>query len=203
MLPSTQDLTIRKGQTFRLPIFWESEPFITVPIASINRSASVQIVTQAPHGMPDGWRAAVVDAQGLTDLNAKANPPAKSDFRQVRRIDATTIEFNGISSAGFKKAHVAATGFVQFYTPHDLSGYTARMSIKDKVGGTELLSLTTDNGGIEIDESNSVIWLVIDAADAAAIAWKSGGYDLELVAPDGTVTAILTGKVAVVPEFTT
>ncbi|MBK8773003.1 MAG: hypothetical protein IPM06_21580 [Rhizobiales bacterium] len=55
------------------------------------------------------------------------------------------------------------------------------MSIKDVVGGTELLRLDTTNARIALDNAAKTIALTISAADTAAITWLEGVYDLELV----------------------
>ncbi len=77
------------------------------------------------------------------------------------------------------------------------------MSIKDKIGGMVLLSLTTENGGIVIDSVEKTITRNISAIDTAALTWVRGVYDMELVAPDGTVTPLGDGTVVVRREVTT
>lgn len=88
-----------------------------------------------------------------------------------------------------------------------LTGYSARMQIKDKVGGTSTADLTTANGGltISVGSTDSTITVLIPAATSAAWAdtFVKGVYDLEIVAPSGRVTRLLKGSVAVDPEVTT
>lgn len=204
MPATTKDLTIRKGETFEQVFRWETEPFIVKPITAITRGVSVRI-TAPGHGLVNGWRVAVVSAQGLTVLNARNNPPADDeDFRRATVIDADTIEFNGLSTADEKKPYTSG-GALVYFTPHDLAGYTARMSIKDKPGGTLVIpQLTTDaNGGIVIDDSAKTIGVTISATQAAAIAKKAGVYDLELESPTGVVTAIFAGSITFTNEVTT
>jgi len=195
-----QNLTIIQGKTFEQFVRWESEPFLFTPILGISNTAPVRITTGV-HGIPDGWRVAVVDAGGLTELNAANNPPKASDFRKATVPDTTHIEFNPLSAVEF--GTWTAGGYLQWYTPHDLAGYTARLAVKNKAGGTVQLSLTTENAGIVIDASAKTIKLFQSATDTAAMTWKSGVYDLELVSPTGVVTALLTGSVSVTPEITT
>lgn len=204
-MPATSlKLEIEQGKTFEKVLHWETEPFITVPIAGITQAASVRVTTPTPHGLPNGWRVAVVDAKGMLNLNASSNPPVDEDMRRGTVIDGSTIEFNGLSSAAWK-AHTAGTGYLQFYTPHDLADYTARMQIKGKVGdAVALIELTTENGGIDINETDKSITLNISATQTADIAtWKKGVYDLELVSPSEFVTALFKGAVTVIPEITT
>lgn len=201
--PTIHDLCMRRGSTFRETVRWECEPFKFAQIASIANSGPVRVATQAPHGIVQGWRVAVVDAQGLTDLNAASNPPRDSDFRRASVIDETTIEFNPVSGGQFGR-HRINTGFLQWYSPHDLVAYTARMSVRSKVGGPVLLT-SLDAGPITItlDDVAKTITLEISAAATEALDWKAGVYDLELESPEGEVFAILAGRISVESEVTT
>lgn len=199
--PTFAPLKILQGRTFRKVARWESERFVIAAIASMSQSGILQITTAAPHGIPDGWRVAVVDAKGMTEVNAGNNPPKERDFHETNTVGADAIEINAISSAAFRA--YTSGGYLKWYAPHDLTGYTARMSIKDRVGGSLLLSLTTENGGIVIDPTEHVITLQIAATETDALNWSSGVYDLEMVSPTGEVTCIFTGTVAVEKEITT
>jgi hypothetical protein len=90
-----------------------------------------------------------------------------------------------------------------YYAPRALSGSTARMKVKTKVGGTTLLTLTTENGGITLNTTAMTIELLVSATDTAALTWKKGVYDLELVSASGVVEALFAGTVTVAPEITT
>lgn len=196
------DIDLRRGATFVLPVRWETEPWLYAAIASIALTAPVAI-TSAAQTIPDGWNVAVVDAKGMTQLNARNNPPTASDMRRATVVSNTVIQFNEISSAAFGK-HSAGTGFLAWLTPQSLVGYTARMQIKDRVGGTVLLSLTSAvNGGITLDDTGKVIEITITAEQAEAITWTSGVYDLELVSSGGVVTALMEGAITVSTEVTT
>jgi hypothetical protein len=196
------DLNVRRGETFSLGVRWGSEPWLYAAINAITLTAPVAITT-AGHTIPDGWDVAVVDAKGLTQLNAKNNPPKASDMRRATVVSATQIQFNDISAAGFT-AHKPTSGYLAWLTPKALTGYTARMQIKDRVGGTVLLALTSDmGGGILLDDAGKVIEITITAAQAEALGKSSGVYDLELVSPGGVVTALLEGAVTVGTEVTT
>ena len=196
------DIEIRRGATFVLPVRWETEPWLYAAITSISLTAPASI-TSAAHTIPDGWNVAVVDAKGLTQLNAKSNPPKASDMHRATVVSATQIEFNAISSASFGK-HTASTGYLAWRTPQSLLGHTARMQIKDRIGGTVLASLTSlPGGGIVLNDAGKVIEITITAEQSEAFAWTSAVYDLELVSAAGKVTALLEGAVSVSGEVTT
>jgi hypothetical protein len=199
--PTIAPLVIQQGRTFRKIARWESQRFMTAAIQAMTQAGIVQITTQAPHGIPDGWRVAVVDAKGMTELNAKNNPPKGRDFHEAVVVGPSAIELNEISSASFRP--YSSSGYLKWYAPHDLTGYTARMAIKDRVGGTVLLTLTTENGGITVDDAEKLIELFISDDETALVAWADAVYDLEVVAPSGDVTCLFTGPVSVTKEITT
>lgn len=90
------------------------------------------------------------------------------------------------------------------------SGYTiARLQVRDKAasdGGTVLLSLTTDNGGIALGaltDAEGRTWsgylYASAAATAALVPWGDGVYDLEL--SDGSdVIRLMEGVAILSPE---
>jgi hypothetical protein len=85
----------------------------------------------------------------------------------------------------------------------NLSGYTARMQIRQTVSSsTVLLELTTLNNRIIITPGEGKVRLLVAAADTAAITWQRGKYDLELMSSTGTVTRLLYGDVEVSREVT-
>lgn len=85
----------------------------------------------------------------------------------------------------------------------NLTGYTARMQVRQsKASDTVLLELTTANGRIALGGSAGTIDLSLNATTTAAITWKRGVYDLELVASNGVVKRLLEGEVTVSKEVT-
>lgn len=193
-------LQIRKGSTFSRVLRWESGPVIFRPITGITKAAPA-VVTAPAHGIPDGWRVAFVSVQGMRQINAEGDPPRVRDYHRASVVDADTVQFDDVNAAGF--APYRSGGYLRFNTPVPIAGYAARMSIKDRIGGTELLRLDTTNGGIVLDSTNCTITLEIDASVTALLAWRSGVYDLEMESPTGVVTALVSGAVTVAAEITT
>jgi len=87
--------------------------------------------------------------------------------------------------------------------PIDNTGYAARAKIKDKYGGTTLISISTTAGGITLGGADGSISLEITPAVTETITNKYGVWDLEMVAPSGKVYRILKGDVNFDPEATT
>ena len=210
-MADTKDLSIHQGKTFSLVIRWETEPIVFKPIAAVSLAAGAPRLTVAGHGCPAGWRAAVTRVKSPKQINATNNPPKAGDYRPVTVIDANTVEFNDMApfdDNGNEWPAYTEGGFLQYNTPVDLTGYTARMKIKDKIGGTVLASTEAGDTplnvlAIVIDNAAKTITLSIAATATDDFAWTKGVYDLEMVSPTGGVTTVLSGKVSVSKEVTT
>lgn len=89
-------------------------------------------------------------------------------------------------------------------TPVNLTGYTARLQVRnDFAAGSAVLSLTTENGGIALGGTAGTVTLSAAATATAALsAPYVGVYDLELVSGGGVVTRLLEGTANVTPEVT-
>jgi len=196
------NLVIKQGSTFSLPLRWETPEIVFVPIGSISQDAPATVVTTEPHNMPDGWRAAFVSCDGMEQVNAHT-PVRDSDFRPMRVVTPTTLSVPALDTADYDA--YTGGGFLQYYLPQPLAGYNARMSIRDRIRGSELIGLSVANGRILIDDVLKTITLLINATDTAAFSWLRGVYDLELVygvAPTEVVTRLLNGSVTVSREVT-
>lgn len=200
MAAGKQDFVIEQGKTFSRVLRWSAPPYVYRPITGIAQSAPARI-TCPDHGAPDGWRVAVVSVRGMKQINAANTPPKATDYHKATVVDANTVELNEVNAADFSA--YASGGYLMYLTPVDLGGFTARMTIKSKIGGTVLETLTTENGKIVLDNVKKTIILKLDAAATAAYAWTKGVYELELVSAGGDVTALLTGAVSVAKEVTT
>lgn len=85
------------------------------------------------------------------------------------------------------------------------AGYTARMKVRvAPPASTVILTLTTENGGITLGETNGQINLYVTDETMATIPEGKYLYDLELVAPSSNlyVYKILHGNFVVRPEVT-
>ena len=87
--------------------------------------------------------------------------------------------------------------------PIDLTGYTARMQIREKRTSPSFIhELTTENGGITLGGALGTIVLLITSDDTTLFTFKSAVYDLELIAGSGIVTRLLQGSVTLSTEAT-
>jgi hypothetical protein len=85
--------------------------------------------------------------------------------------------------------------------PVNLFGYTARMQVREKHSSPKaILTLTTENGGISLQEEG-IIDLYISDEDTSAVVAKNYVYDLEMINTN-EVTRLLEGKFLVTPEVT-
>jgi len=197
-------ISIRRGSTVALPIRVESSVLSYAQITTIANTAPVRITATA-HGLPDGWRAAVMNAKGITQLNAAWNPPKDSELRTIVVVDADMVEINDYNAAGLK-AHTAGTGQLAYYAPHDLMPYEgARMNVKAKVGGEPLAIYTTTDGTLELDNATKAVWLKLSDTETMLLAAKNYVFDIELLRTGGGVEAICTADsvLTVLPEVTT
>ena len=87
--------------------------------------------------------------------------------------------------------------------PVNLTGYSARMKVKEKyTSATAELDLTTVNGAIVLGGASGTITINVDAATTANLVAKEYIYDLELVSSSNIVTRLIEGKFIVTPEVT-
>lgn len=195
------DLRIVQGKTYTVSFRWATPPYIYKAITAIAKTAPLRL-TVPTHGMPDGWRFAIAGVGGMTSLNASADPPRQRDFYTGTVVDPNTIDINDIN--GTLLSAYTSGGHIQFYTPADMTLMSARMTIRDKVGGTVLWSGTSAAGDIAIDVAKAQVVITIDAVSTAALSDLRGVYDIEMVTPDGAdpeiVNLLASGRVFVERE---
>jgi len=90
------------------------------------------------------------------------------------------------------------------FVPYDLTGFTARMQVRRTIDSSAfLLSLTTENGTLEINPGagTNIIAINVSASVTASLN-TSGLYDLEIQNEQGEVSRVLQGNFTVIPEVT-
>ena len=170
-------LEFTRGKTFGpLVIRWETNAIIYKQISAITQTAPVRM-TVVSHGIPNGWRAVVSGVKGMTEMNVADQTRIRDDdYHQVTVIDANTVEFNDVNASAFKA--YTSGGYLQYNTPADLTGYTARMAIKAKAGESNLLKCTVGSvaGTVKptsAGKDGAVTWAAATSGTPAK-EWVSG-----------------------------
>jgi hypothetical protein len=93
----------------------------------------------------------------------------------------------------------------QTYGEFDLTGYTARMQVRRTIeSASAIVTLTTENLGLEINPTGETINLIKMAMSASVTASinSSGVYDLEIIDGAGFVSKVIKGAFTLIPEVT-
>ena len=91
----------------------------------------------------------------------------------------------------------------QARVPYNLTGYTARMQVRETTEASGiLLELTTVNSRITLGGAAGTVNLVVAADITAALTPGLYVYDLELVSGGGEVTRLIEGNFNVRAEVT-
>jgi hypothetical protein len=192
--PGKINFKIYQGSTFNEVIRWESSIKTYVPITGISNSAPL-VVTVPGHSIPADWRVKFTNIVGMTDLNSQ------DTYHQVTSTTTNAIVINSINSIGFKT--YTSGGIVEYNTPIDMTGYTAKMQIRKKITDTAyILELTTDTPSIYIDNTNKTINLTILPEVTAAFDFSSAVYSLELISAGGEVYQLINGNISLIKEVT-
>lgn len=190
--PAKINFKIYQGSTFSQTLRWESSTKTYIPITAITKSAPI-VITAVGHGIPVGWRARVTNAGGMKEVNT-------TEYFTVTSTTTDTVTFNQINSLGYTP--YTTGGVLEFNTPVDLNGYTARMQIRQKIdSNTVLHELTTENGGVILDNVLKTITLNIPAESTAQLNILSAVYSLELV-HSSIVYPFAVGNISLIKEVT-
>lgn len=193
--PVKINFKIYQGSTFREVFRWETATKNYVNISAISKTAPVVITTQTVHDIPVGWRVKVTNVLGMKEINDLET------YRTVTSKTSNTITLNEINAVGYST--YTSGGVVEYNQPVGLSGYTARMQIRPTLdSNTIIVSLTTENGGIEIDNNLSTITLLIGATQTALYNFQTAVYSLELVTNQQEVIPFSNGNITLIREVT-
>ena len=190
--PVKLNFKIYQGSTFEEILRWESTTKVYKPITGISQNAPCTI-DSIGNGLPIGWRFWVSNVKGMKEINS-AEPYTATG------TTADTVTINSLNSIDFTA--YTSGGVLTYNEPVDLSGYTARMQLRAKLDdATVIKELTTENGGITINNTNKTITLNISAIDTSAFTFTSCVYSLELV-NGAKVVPFANGNISLVKEVT-
>jgi len=83
--------------------------------------------------------------------------------------------------------------------PVSLSGYSAKLEIRDRPGGTSLSSLTVGSG-LTINSAAGEVVALWTATQTAALNFIKAVYDCYITSGTGTVTFLIRGEVELLPR---
>jgi len=197
------DITIVKGKTFEFAYRYAESDLVYAPIEAMTSAAPVRLKITS-HGIPDGWPIRIECVKSPEELNT--DPDGEIPYYFAKFVDSNTIELNSVNATCWRP--YTSGGLAVFNRPVDLTGYSARMWIKSKVGGEVLLQLDSSTGAdpdglIQIDTSLSAFIPKLSADVTRSIGWRQGVYDLEAITPTGEVYSIAAvSAVRVLDEVT-
>ena len=195
MQPAKINYKIYQGSTFQETYRWESETKVYVPIQTIQKSAPCQIATQLPHNLPQGWRFRVVGAGGMKEINNVGD-----SYYVSTSVTANSIEINQVNSLGFTT--YTPGGVVEYNQPIDLSGFNARMQIREAVDSTTVIhEATTANGQIVVDNTGKFIQITLLGNITQNFNFTTAVYSLELY-NGNNVIPFINGNLTLVQEVT-
>lgn len=196
MQPVKLNYKIYEGSTFLETYRWESETKVYAPISAIAKSAPCVITTTAAHNLPTGWRFRVVGAGGMKEINSGSD-----SYYLATATTSTTIEVNSVNSLAYTT--FTSGGVVEYNQPVDLTGFTARMQIRETVDSSTVIhEATTQNSGIVLDQALKTIRIQIPAATTETFSFEQAVYSVELVSSAQVVYPFLVGNLSLVREIT-
>lgn len=191
--PVKLNFKVIQGSTFTEVLRLESDEITYKPITGVTKSAPI-VITAVGHSIPVGWRTKITNVGGMKELNSDEN------YHIVTSTTEDTVTINSINSLSYTS--YTSGGVLAFHTPVDLSAYTARMQIRQKINSTDfVLELTTANGGIILDNASKTITINITDEDTAQFTFTTAVYSLELV-KGSQVQSLITGTLTLDKEVT-
>lgn len=194
MTAATQNFDVNAGETFLKAFRYGTKPLVTKAITMITQAAPPQ-VTAAGHGLVAGWPAAVVSAQGMTQINSPHYPPRSSDWTSVTIIDGSNVTLDDVNSSDFTA--YSSGGFLVYPTPVDLTSMTGSFSVFDNPEhtGTPLLTETTAPG-LVFDNTAKKITVQFETA---ALGWTTGYFELVVIDSASVKRELINGVINILP----
>jgi len=196
MTPAKINYKIYQGSTFREVYRWESQTKQYANITAITKAAPC-VITAPNHSVPLGWRVRVNGVVGMKEINMTA----EDSYYISTAITTDTITLNQVNSSSYNT--YTSGGVVEWNMPIDLTGFTAKMQIRETVDSdTVIIELTHLNGGIIIDVIRSTITVSMTSAQTGLFTFPTAVYSMELTDPSGNVNTFIQGNLTLIPEIT-
>ena len=193
-MTAKMNFKINQGSTFNPVLRWEGAEKVYKVITNVTKSAPV-VITAVEHGLVSGWRVKLTDIVGTKELNNTAM------YHPITVLTPDTISINSINSLSYTT--YVSGGVVEYNKPIDLAGMTARMQLRTKIESDIVIhELTTENGGITLDNVTKQIKLTIPAATTTTFDFTSAVYSLEIIDSIGVVFNFARGTITLNKEVT-
>jgi hypothetical protein len=116
-------------------------------------------------------------------------------------VDANSV-FVDTDTVG--ETYTANTGLLTYYAPTNLTGYTARMHIREDIADTVTILTLVSPTNITLDTALGKVTVTISATATAGLNFEQAVYDIEVVDSAGTpvVTRLAEGNVTLSREVT-
>jgi hypothetical protein len=191
------DFPIIQGATTVEGFNWYGGGKVCKPIATLTVGCPTTVGITG-HGLPAESPTPVYisHVQGATRANTVKNPV------HATYIDASSFYLDADTVDQVYKAN---TGILTYFAPKDITGYTARMHIRENIDdAVELLELTSAAGEITLSVPDARIVVTITAAVTELLTFDEAVYDLELVSNDlvPVVTRLVEGIITLHKEVT-
>jgi hypothetical protein len=186
-----------QGATFSNTFHWYAGGRFMAPIEEITIGYPT-IVKVTAHGLPTISDTPIIlsSIEGCTILNSK-----ELGIEEGAWVDVDHFE---MPVSTVKDPWTVGSGEMTYFKPTDITGFTARMHVKERWQSDEILiDLTTENGGILLTVEDASIVLTIQPAVTQALKIKKGVYSVEMISPGADITRIFEGVVVVHREVTT
>ena len=189
-------LDIIAGATFSNKFHWYAGGKFMAPIEEIIVGYPT-IIKVTAHGLPTISDTPVI----LSGIDgAKILNSVELGIEEAAWLDVDHFE---MPVSTVKDCWEVGSGELTYFKPTDITGYTARMQIKERwQSDIVILELTTENGGIILTVEDAGIQLTIVPAATEALKFKKGVYDVKMISPGTEVTRVFEGSVLVHRETT-
>jgi hypothetical protein len=189
-------LDIAQGATFSNTFHWYAGDTFMAPIEEIIVGYPT-IIKVTAHGLPSVSDTPVIlsGIDGCEILNSK-----DLGIDEAIYIDADHFKMR---ASTVKDCWGVGSGEITWIEPTDITGFTARMQIREKWHSTAFIhELTTENGGITLRVADAAIILEISPAVTETFKFNQAVYDVEMISPGADVTRIFEGIVTLHKEVT-
>jgi len=196
--PRIEDLVIYQGAQFQHAWHWYGGGKVVKAIEDLTPGCPT-VIQITGHGLPSTSKTPVLidDVKGAHNVNVGKD---KCDAVLATYIDVDNFSVEANTQ---NQKYKAGTGCVIYYLPSNLTGWIARMQIRERINDTTpIVDLTSGAGDIVINVTDARITVTVATAVTETLDFAQAVYDLELVDPSGEAVNIAMGKVSLVKNVT-